>query len=100
MGMEIALLRGKGEVTMKVWVEQILQSSKNRSSELNPKQLFYREFDQALQQTSQPQTAQANRDSFIKLENLGLKAGISMGEIASRKKTLLWALSRREFPVG
>jgi hypothetical protein len=78
---------------MKAWVEQILQNSKNRSFELNPKQQFYREFDQALQQASQPKNLQVNKDSFVRLEDLGLKAGISLREIASRKNTLLWAFS-------
>jgi len=99
MGMGIASSEGKGEVVMKAWVEQILQSSRNRSYELNPKQLFYREFDQALQQASQPRPPQTSRDSFVRLEDLGLKAGISLGEIASRKKTLLWAYSKAGTPA-
>ena len=83
---------------MKEWVEQILQNSKKRSFKPNARQLFYREFDQALRQVSYPQCQLRAGDRWMQLEDLGLKAGIPLDEISSRKKTLLYALSHMTVP--
>jgi len=93
IGIPLALLMRR-EVEMRGWIEKIIQDSKNRSIELNPKQQFYREFDRALQKASRPQIQGFIQDDCEKLEQLGLKAGLSQREMAFRKNLLLWTLSQ------
>lgn len=79
---------------MKELVEKIIQNSQKGPANLNPRQLYFREFDAAMRLA----TLHIDDPSFewhlFHMEKYALQAGISAGEIAHRKKTLLWTLSQ------
>lgn len=79
---------------MKALVEKIIQNSKQDQIPLKPLQLFYREFDAALRLASNNIDDPAFDWHLGHMESYGQEAGISAGEIAHRKNTLLWTLSR------
>lgn len=79
---------------MEELVQQIIQNSKAREKSMNPRQMFFREFDQALQLASQGLPQVAWNDLLMKLEQYGRQAGLSTGELASRKKTLFWTVAQ------
>ena len=75
-------------------VRQLIENSKKQPKEIKSKQRFYREFDLALRLASRKEEKASFQTQLDRIEILGRDAGISMGEIAYRKKTLLWAASQ------
>jgi len=82
---------------MKDLVEQILQNAKKSERSAGPKQRFYREFDLALQLASKHPAGDDFQGQVEEMERAALEAGISAGELSSRKKTLLWTFSQTTY---
>lgn len=75
---------------MEQLVQQIILNSKSQSKSSNPRQMFFRQFDQAIQLAGRSQTSHDWSDCLNQLEQYGQAAGIPATEIARRKQTLLW----------
>jgi|SoiMethySBSTD1v2_1073268.scaffolds.fasta_scaffold5433437_1 hypothetical protein len=71
-------------------VQKIIQYSKSKVRQLNPRQVFFREFDAALQLASRGMSHEEFTLRLMRLEQCGQEAGLSAGEMAQRKQTLLW----------
>ncbi len=78
---------------MKELVEKIIQNSKKTQADVNPKQLYYREFDAALRLASNRVQDSAFEWHLGHMVRFGQEAGFSAEEISRRKETLYWALS-------
>ena len=75
-------------------VQKLIQHSKNNVRPINARQIFFREFDRALQMASLGLAEAAQEGRLLKLMQYGLEAGLSAAELASRKKTLIWTLAQ------
>jgi len=79
---------------MEALVELLIRDSQSQHRSKNPRQLFFREFDQLLKMASRT-TTQANIEAELdQLEAFGRAAGISETELTSRKNTVLWTISQ------
>lgn len=79
---------------MKELVEKIIQNSKQSPTTQNPRQLYFREFDSALRLATNHIDDASFERHVNHMERFGKEAGVSDGEIAYRKKTLAWTLSK------
>lgn len=75
-------------------VQKIIRESKVNTKPINSRQIFFREFDRALQMASLGLAEVAQEDRILKLMQYGLEAGLSNDELASRKETLIWTLAQ------
>ena len=79
---------------MEALVQLIIQNSKAQTKPLNARQVFFQEFDRALQFAHKTDAVEAWESRWNRLEQSGRAAGISEMEMNQRKSTLLWALAQ------
>lgn len=76
---------------MEALVNLIIQNSKSQDKGMNPRQIFFRDFDQLLKLATEGGSLEARMGQ---LEQYGRAAGISELELAQRKNTLQWTLEQ------
>lgn len=76
---------------MEALVQMIIQNSKAQMQPMNARQVFFQEFDRALQSARKSEALEAWESCWNRLEQSGRAAGFSELEMSQRKSTLLWA---------
>lgn len=76
---------------METLVNLIIQNSKTQDKGVNPRQIFFRDFDRLLKLATQGESVTS---SLEQLERYGREAGMSSLDLAQRKDTLLWTAAQ------
>lgn len=79
---------------MEALVEIIIKNSKAQAKAMNPRQIFFQEFDRALQLANRGASEAASETLMSHLEQCGRAAGFSELDLAQRKNTVLWTLAQ------
>lgn len=79
---------------MEALVELIIQNSKAQPKAKNPRQIFFQEFDRALQIANRGASEPGWETLLSHLELCSRAAGLSVTDWAQRKSTLLWTLAQ------
>lgn len=75
-------------------VNRIIENSKSKVKVLNPRQVFFREFDATLQLVERGMTREEFTLRLMQLEQYGQDAGVTASDWAQRKQTLVWTCAQ------
>ncbi len=79
---------------MEALVNLIIQNSKAQPKAMNPRQVFFQEFDRALQAANAGASVPGWETLLNHLEVCSRAAGLSATDWAQRKSTLLWTAAQ------